>query len=267
MEVLVNGQRLYCKIEGLASGPWIIFSHSLATDHQIWDEQVAALASHYRILCYDSRGHGRSLATKGNYSLEELGADVLGLMDVHGIDRAHFIGTSLGGMTAIGLGLNHSDRFLSLSICAANAQIPIADREAFGGRIQTVLKNGMESIVDGNLGRWFTPSFLAKDGPAIEQCREMIRGTQPDGYAGCAAAIRELDYLDRLSEINLPTIIIVGAQDPGTTPADARKIVERIKGARYVEIDPGAHNANMENPIDFNNALADFLASVGGVGG
>ncbi|MDA0238573.1 MAG: alpha/beta fold hydrolase [Proteobacteria bacterium] len=130
MEITVNGQKLYYRIDGLAPGlvsrPWLIFSHSLATDHRIWDDQVAALADRYRILRYDSRGHGKSAATDGDYSFEDLGEDVLGLMDALEIDRAHFIGTSLGGMTALGLGINHGTRFLSLSICAANARIPQA---------------------------------------------------------------------------------------------------------------------------------------------
>lgn len=271
MEIAVNGQNLFYQIDGEApeqsSGPWLVFSHSLATDHRIWDDQITALADRYRILRYDSRGHGKSAATEGEYSFEELGGDVLALMDALDIDRAHFVGTSLGGMTALGLGINHGARFLSLSICAANAQIPPQDRDAFGARIQAVLENGMEGVIDGNLSRWFTPGYFAKGGPVIDKCRDMIRGTQPQGYAGCAAAIRSLNYLDRLDQINIPAIVIVGAQDPGTTPAEAKKIADRIKGARYAEIDPGAHNANMENPVAFNKVLGEFLDTVSGTAG
>jgi 3-oxoadipate enol-lactonase len=257
----VNGQTLWCQIEGADSGPWLLFSHSLACDHRIWDDQIAPLAPLFRILRYDVRGHGQSESSPGPYSFEQLGDDVLALMDAHDIDRCHFIGTSLGGMTGLGLGINHGDRFLSLSICAANAQIPDADRAAFGDRIAFVLDNGMSAVIDGNLGRWFTPQQLAKGGPAVEKSRDMILGTQPEGYAGCAAAIRDLEYLDRLKQITLPTIVIVGAQDPGTTPEKAREIADNIPGAQFIQIDPGAHNANMENPTDFNRALTDFLTA------
>jgi 3-oxoadipate enol-lactonase len=263
VETRINGRRLYSRAEGRADAPWVVFSHSLATDHRIWDEQAAALAPHYRLLRYDTRGHGRSEAGAGDYSLDDLGDDVIGLMDAHGIARCHFIGTSLGGMTALGLGLRYRERFLSLSVCAANARIPPPARDAFAQRIATVLAGGMAGIVKGNLERWFTPGFLAQDGPAVAKAREMILGTQPRGYAGCAAAIRGLDYLDRLGEIDLPVLVVVGAQDPGTTPAEARQIADGIAGARYVEIDPGAHNANMENPAAFNRALIAFLRTVG----
>lgn len=262
MEMTVNGQNLFCQIEGADDGPWLMFSHSLACDHRIWDDQVQALAADYRILRYDTRGHGKSAPCAGEYSFAELGADVLALMDAHQIDKCHFIGTSLGGMTAQGLGIDHGDRFLSLSICAANARVPEIARDQFGRRIQAVLENGMASVIDGNLSRWFTEAALAKGGPAIDKSRDMILGTHPQGYAGCAAAIRDLDYLDRLGEIDLPVIVIVGAQDPGTTPAEAKQVADAIPGARYVKIDPGAHNANMENPSAFNRALSEFLASV-----
>ena len=183
-------------------------------------------------------------------------------MDAHDIGKCHFIGTSLGGMTALGLGINHGARLHSISVCAAQAKIPAPHKSAFGDRIRAVLEDGVEAVWEGNLGRWFTDAYRERGGPAIEKSRQMVLATSPAGYAGCAAAIRGLDYLDRLGEINVPAIVIVGAQDPGTTAADAKQMVEGIPGARYAEIDPGAHNANMENPAAFNNALTEFLDAV-----
>jgi 3-oxoadipate enol-lactonase len=231
MEMSVNGQRLYCQLEGAAEGPWLMFSYSLACDHRIWNDQVAALASDYRCLRYDTLSHGKSAASPGAYSFADLGADALPLMDAHDIDKCHFIGTSLGAMTAQGLGINQGERFLSLSICSSNAKIPEVGRQQFGEPIQAVLDHGMESVIEGNMSRWFTETCLANGGPAIDKSREMILATQTQDYAGCAAAIRDLDYLDRSGEIDLPVIVIVGVQDPGTTPAEAKKIADAIPGA------------------------------------
>lgn len=261
MKIASNGITLHYLIEGREGAPWVTFSHSLACDLRMWEGQVEALGREFRLLRYDTRGHGRSDAPSGAYSFDMLMDDVVGLWDALGIRRSHFIGLSLGGMTALGLALEHRERLESICVCDARADTSEEAAKVWSERAQSVLKSGMDIVLEPTLQRWFTgPAFAAKL-PGIAQARQMILGTPPQGYAGCAEAIRQLDYLPRLGQITTPALFIVGSEDPGAPPEAARAMHEAVKGSRLVEIAGAAHLANLERPTEFNRALLGFLKS------
>ncbi|MEE2745529.1 MAG: 3-oxoadipate enol-lactonase [Pseudomonadota bacterium] len=246
----------------LQNAIWLTFSNSLATSLDMWESQVQYFRENYNILTYDTRGHGSSAATIGPYSLEMLADDVIELWDSLNIEKSHFIGLSLGGMIAQNLALNYPDRLLSVLICDSRADCTGPYRENWYKRIPNVEQNGLEILVDASIERWFTERFREENHNKIEQMKNMIRNTSVDGYVGCANAILDLDNLNKLAEINVPTGFIVGAQDSGTPPEAARAMHKKVQNARYFEIDPAAHISNVENPQAFNKIVKDFLNNI-----
>ncbi|MCS6930711.1 MAG: alpha/beta fold hydrolase [Acetobacteraceae bacterium] len=236
-------------------------SHGLATDLTMWDGLAAVLAGRWRVLRYDARGHGRTPSTPGDYTLEQLGADVIGLLDALGIARTHFVGLSMGGMVGMGLGLNHPGRLLSLAVCDARAVAPPDYRAAWTDRAAKVRAEGMEAIVEPTLSRWFTPAFGRHDPSAREAVRRMIRRTSVEGYAGCAAALRGLDYLHRLGDLRLPVLFLGGAEDQGAPVEAMRAMHHATPGSRHVVIPNAGHLANLEQPEAFHAAVVDFLVA------
>lgn len=263
MNIRSNGTTLHCVLEGPEDAPLVMLSHGLATDLTMWDGLAAALRDRYRVLRYDARGHGGSPPTPGDYTLEMLGADAIGLLDALGVRRTHFVGLSMGGMVGMGLALDHPDRLLSLSVCDARAFAPPEYRDSWTQRAAAVRERGIEAIVEPTLSRWFTPAFATRDPEGPERMKAMIRRTSVEGYAGCAAALRELDYLRRLGELRVPTLFLGGAQDQGAPPAVMREMHAAAPGSRYAEIPDAGHIANIEQPDRFHAAIQDFLASVG----
>jgi 3-oxoadipate enol-lactonase len=260
MNIEANGISFNTKIEGAEGAPWVTFSNSLACDLSMWDGQVALLQDDYRILRYDTRGHGGTDAPEGPYSFDMLVGDVIGLWDALGIERGHFIGLSLGGMTALGLALGHAARLASITVCNARAEAPPAFRDIWDARIATVSDDGMEPTIDTTLERWFTPVFAAGDPPVFDDVRGMIRSTSPEGYIGCARALQGLDYLPRLGGISTPALFIAGSGDGATPPDGMRAMHQAVRNSRYVELDPAAHISNLEQPEAFNEAISAFLA-------
>ena len=235
------------------------FSNSLAADFTMWDMQTNHFKDRFRILRYDTRGHGKSKPTPGPYTLEMLADDVLGLWDELGIKKSHFIGLSLGGMIAQSIALRYSDRLHSVAICDSRADCPEGYRSNWHQRIPEVEEKGMEPLVEPTILRWFTEECRATQPEMMDKVRNMVRTTSSVGYIGCAHAILGLDYLSKLKTISLPAIFLVGAQDGGTPPEAAQAMHEEVTGSQYVEIDPAAHVSNMENPKAFNGALEKFL--------
>ncbi len=262
MRVPVNGISLYYEIDGTEGKPWLTFSNSLCATVRMWDEQVEVLKDDFRILRYDTRGHGRTEPAAGKYSLPQLAEDLLDLWDALKIEKSHFVGLSLGGFTAWPLAAKAPDRLLSLAICDSRADCPDAYQEFWSGRIELVTNEGMEAIVQPTAERWFTEDALKNQPDTIEEVKGMIRDTSANGYIGCAHAILGLDYLETLKDISVPTIFIVGSQDHATPPEASKDMQSRIAGSQYVEIDPGSHLSNMENPADFNKALTGFLTGL-----
>ena len=263
MQSTINGLTMRYEIEGPEDAPWLTFSNSLAADLTMWDPQAAHLKDRFRILRYDTRGHGSTEAPAGPYSFEALAADVLALWDELGIQQSHFVGLSLGGMTAQCLALNNADRLLSLVISDSRGDVPDAYRDFWMSRILMIEADGVEPVVEPTLERWFTEDGRASQPDLMDDVRAMVRRTSTAGYIGCAQAILELNYLDHLDQITLPTLFIVGAQDGGTPPEASQGMHDRVAGSGYVEIDPGSHVCNLENPGEFNAALDGFLGDVG----
>ena len=264
MKIRVNDIDVNYVLEGPAGAPTITLSHSLATDLSMWDPQAKALASRYRVLRYDTRGHGGTDAPAGAYSLSQLADDARGLLEALGIARTHWVGLSMGGMIGQTLALLTPETLQSLSLCDTSSRIPTEAQPLWDERIAVAETKGMDPHVEPTVARWFTPKFVEARPDVVNPVRDMIRRTSARGYAGCCHAIRALDLTDRLSVITLPTLIIVGAQDVGTPVAASKVIQERIKGSELVILDPASHLSNLEQPEAFTQALQKFLARVAG---
>jgi 3-oxoadipate enol-lactonase len=261
MKVTANGIAINYTLEGPANAPVVTMSHSLATDLTMWDPTVSALKDRFRVLRYETRGHGKTDAPKGPYTLDQLADDALGLLKALGIERTHWVGLSMGGMIGQTLALKAPHVFASLSLCDTSSRIPAEAKPAWQDRIRTAESQGMEPLVEPTLARWFTEPFRQSRKDVVGKVAAMIRTTPPAGYAGCCHAISALDLTDRISAIKMPTIAIVGEDDPGTPVAAHKVIHERIAGSRLEIIPKAAHLSNMEQPDIFNKALTGFLFS------
>jgi 3-oxoadipate enol-lactonase len=262
MKIGVRGIEMRYELSGKKDAPVVMLSHSLGSNVDMWNPQMAALEPHYRVLRYDTRGHGATDAPPGSYTLEQLGDDAIGLLDTLSIDAVHWVGQSLGGMIGQCLALNHAHRLHSLVVCDTAAIIPKEAQPVWQERINTVREKGMEALVQSTLEGWFTSSYLEQNPPAVEQIRKQFLATPVAGYIGCSEAIRRLNYLDRLHKIKTPTLIIVGENDPRTPVAAAQAIHERIRGSRMVVLPSASHLSNVEQAKAYSNTLMEFLRGV-----
>ena len=263
MKTRANGVEIHYALEGPAGAPVVTLSHSIAADLTMWDATVPALISRYRVLRYDIRGHGGSEATPGEYSLEALAADARALLGALGITRTHWVGLSLGGMIGQALALDAPEVLASLVLCDTASGMPAEMKPVWNERIAMLEgKGGTGARFDDVLARWFTPAFAQAHPDVVAQTLAMIGRTTPRGFAGCAAAIRDLDFTDRLAGIRLPTLLIVGEEDEATPPIASYLIQHHIKDAQLVVIPSAAHLSNVEQPEAFNRALTAFLAGL-----
>jgi 3-oxoadipate enol-lactonase len=263
MNITVNGISVHYTLEGPASGPVITMSNSLASNLSMWEPQMPVLTSRYRVLRYDTRGHGGTEATAGPYSLDELSEDVRALLQALGITRTHFIGLSMGGMIGQIIAIKYPQMLQSLVLCDTMSRVSTAAKPMWDDRIHTAETGGMEPLVEPTLARWFTEPFRQKGSPVLDQVRTMIRSTPPRGYTGCCHAIAALNLTDHLKAITLPTLIIVGEDDPATPVAASHVIHQQIRGSELVILKSAAHLSNLEQPEAFNQALTAFLQKVG----
>ncbi len=252
-----NGARLNYRFDGPADTPVLVLSNSLGTNLSMWDPQIPALAAQFRVLRYDTRGHGQSSVTPGPYSVTQLGRDVVGLLDALEIERAHFCGLSMGGVTGMWLGVYAPERINRLVLCNTAAKIGAADM--WNARIETVRTNGLSAVAETQAQRWFTPAFVAKTPDVIAATRQMIASTSPEGYAANCGAIRDMDQRETISRIRARTLVIGGLHDPVISAADLRYLVDTIPGAKLVELD-ASHLSNVEAPVEFTKVLVNFLA-------
>jgi len=259
MKILANDIQISYELTGQAQAPVVMLSHSLASSMVMWNPQLEALEAHFNVLRYDMRGHGESDAPDGAYTLELLADDAVALLDALGIDAVHFVGLSIGGMIGQGLALNHAARLKSLTLCDTSAIMPAEAQPILQERIEAARENGMAGQVDGTLERWFTPQYLQQNPPAVEMIRQQIAATPLAGYLGCSEALAGLNYLERLSEIKLATLIMVGEEDPGTPVAASEAIHERIEGSQLVILPDARHLSNIEQADAFNKSLLNFL--------
>lgn len=261
MKAKTNGIETYYEIHGAEGKPWLTFSHSLACSTGMWAGQVAAFKDRYRVLVYDTRGHGQSDAPKGPYTLEMLADDLSSLLKELKISRTHFVGLSMGGMIGQTFALKYPGVFQSLTLADTTSRYPAEALPMWQDRIRTAEAKGMEAMVPVTLERWFTEPFRKNQADKVKAIASQILKTPVAGYAGCCAAIPKVDVTDRLKELKLPALVICGEQDPATPPAMARAIQQALPGAKLALIPQAAHLANIEQPDAFNRALGGFLSS------
>jgi 3-oxoadipate enol-lactonase len=259
MRIKVNDLYLNYELDGEKDAPVVVLSHSLGSSLDMWAPQRTVLEARHQVLRYDMRGHGHSDAPESVYSLEQLGEDVVGLLNALSISRVHFVGLSIGGMIGQVLALNHAERLRSLVLCDTSAYLPPAALPIVQERIATARTRGLQGLVDGTLERWFTPSYLKRNPPSVAVIRNQFLATSVAGYIGCSEAIGKLNFLERLPQITLPTLIMVGAEDPGTPVAASEAIHERIRGSKLTVLPSASHLSNIEQADQFNSHLLAFL--------
>ncbi|WP_454712592.1 bifunctional 3-oxoadipate enol-lactonase/4-carboxymuconolactone decarboxylase PcaDC [Cupriavidus nantongensis] len=250
------GARLFYTVDGPDHAPAIVFSNSLGTDHTMWQPQADALAGRFRVVRYDTRGHGRSTAPGDACTMDQLGGDVLAILDALGIGQAVFCGVSLGGLTGMWLGVHAPQRFRRIVL--ANTAARIGDADSWNTRIGNVLRDGMAMMVEPSMQRWFTPGFAASASRALDPLRATLAGLDPRGYAACCAAVRDADFREAVRTITVPVLVIAGSDDPSTTAQQGRELAAAIPDARFVEL-PAAHISNIEQAGRFTAALLDFI--------
>jgi 3-oxoadipate enol-lactonase len=259
MKTTVNGVETYYEIHGKQGAPWLAFSHSLACNVRMWDAQIEAFKDRFRILAYDTRGHGKSAAPAGPYTLEAMADDLRALVSHLDIQRLHFVGLSMGGMIGQTFAIKYPGIFSSLTLADTTSRYPAEAAPLWQERIRTAEAKGMQPLVQPTLERWFTEPFRKKGSDVVRNIATAISATPVAGYAGCCAAIPKINVTTRLKEIKCPVLVICGEQDPGTPPAMAREIQENTPGAKLVLIPQAAHLSNLEQPEAFNRALEGFL--------
>jgi len=255
---LADGDLNYL-LEGPAGAPVLVLSNSLGTDLHMWDAQLATFAEHFRVLRYDTRGHGASLVTPGPYGIEQNGRDVLALLDALDIPRAHFCGLSMGGLIGQWLGVHAPERIERLVLC--NTAAKIGTPEIWNPRIDSVLSGGaeaMRNLRDASISRWFTADFAAAEPGKVEPIVGMLAQTSPEGYAANCAAVRDADFRGEIGAISAPTLVVCGGADPVTTTEDGRFLQARIPAAELVEF-RAAHLSNVQAGDAFSQRVLSFL--------
>jgi len=254
--ISLNGARFHVRCDGERSRPTVVLSNSLGTDLSMWDAQAAVLATRFHVVRYDTRGHGASSATPGPYTIELLGRDVLALLDHLDIERAHFVGLSMGGVIGQWLGAHAPDRLDRLVL--ANTASKIGTPEGWQARAAAVRAEGMNEIAAGSPGRWFTPEFVARQPVVVGSMQKTLRTLVPEGYAACCEALAAADLTQDARSVAAPTLVIAGSADPVTTVADAQLLAAAIAGAAVVTL-PASHLSNIEAPDRFSDAVLPFL--------
>jgi len=260
MKVKTNGIELYYEIHGPDGAPWLVFSHSLACSVRMWDEQIAAFRDRYRVLAFDTRGHGQSAAPAGAYTLGQMADDLKGLLEHLDIRRGHFVGLSMGGMIGQTFALKYPGIFQSLTLADTTSRYPAEAAGAWAERIKTAQTHGMQPLVEPTLARWFTESFRKATPDTVARIAAQIADTPVAGYVGCCHAIPQINVTARLKEIDCPVLVIVGEQDPGTPVAMAREIHAGAPRSKLVILPNAAHLSNIEQPAGFDKAVAELLA-------
>jgi 3-oxoadipate enol-lactonase/4-carboxymuconolactone decarboxylase len=249
---------LHHVLEGPEDAPVLVMASSLGTTLRMWDDQVPALSTRSRLLRYDHRGHGNSPVPPGPYTIDDLGRDVLALLDRLEIEHFSFCGLSLGGMVGMWLASEVPERIDRLVLCCTSAHLgPSAG--TYATRATTVRKHGLEAIAETVVERWFTPEFRARRPEVLEWASRMLRDTPAEGYAGCCEAIRDMDLSGRLGAIRAPTLVITGADDPAIPLDHAELIRDSIPDAQLVVIPQAAHLANVEQPESITQKILDHL--------
>ena len=241
---------------GDASQPAIIFSNSLGTQFNMWQPQISFFEKKFYVICYDTRGHGASSAPQGPYSIEQLGTDVIHLLDHLNIKKASFCGISMGGLTGQWLAIHHPERFNHVIVC--NTAAKIGQEQAWNDRAQLVREQGLKPIAETAASRWFTEPFIRSNTAIVESLSNDLGAGSPEGYASCCEALAKADVREQLKNITIPTLVVAGQKDPVTTVADAQYIINHVRSSSLFEIN-ASHISNIEQPKAFNQAIFSFL--------
>jgi 3-oxoadipate enol-lactonase/4-carboxymuconolactone decarboxylase len=253
----IHNVRMFYRLQGNAGKPVLILSHSISTDHAMWEPQIGDLLPHFQILRYDTRGHGASEATAGEYSIEMLGQDILALADTLEISQFAFCGLSLGGAIGQWVTVHAPERVTRLVL--ANTSPQFVPRTNWEARIAAVGKGGMSAVVDVAMQRFFSPDTLAKQNPHVTSIRSVFLGTDPVGYLGCCAALRDMNHGKLLRQLESPTLVISGERDVATPwSGHGERLAQEIPGAKALHL-AAAHLSNLERPRSFTTALLEFL--------
>ena len=252
-----GGARLRYEVSGNPDGTLLVLANSLGSNLHMWDKVLPAFESSYRVLRFDMRGHGESSVSPEPLTIEQLGSDVLRLLDEVEADRASVCGLSLGGVVALWLGIHASGRLQRLIF--ANTAARIGSSEMWEQRIATVRDTGMSPLAVATLERWFTPTYRVRHPEEMEQIRAMIAATDPRGYLACCAALRDADLRAQIGAVEAASLVITGTHDPATPPSDGRTLHAALRKSRYVELD-SSHLSAWECAEEFAVAVVQHLA-------
>jgi 3-oxoadipate enol-lactonase len=253
----VSAVEVHHTVTGPEDAPVVVLSNSLGSTTSMWDAQVDELAEHFRVVRYDTRGHGGSPVPEGPYDIDDLVDDVVALLDRLGIERAHFVGLSLGGMTGMRLAARDPERVDRLVVLCTGARLEPSS--AWHDRAATVREGGSRAVAEAVVARWFTPGFLEKNPDVKAECERIVAATPAEGYASCCEVIAAMDLRDDLPGIVAPTLAIAGADDPATPPLHLEAIAERVQDGRLLVVPESAHLANAEQPQTITPAIIAHL--------
>ena len=251
-----DGCPIHVEVAGSDSAPALMLSNSLGTNLNMWDDQVDTWSKHFRVIRYDRRGHGRSGAPQGPYSMERFGRDVISVLDALDVKKTNWCGLSMGGMVGQWLGANAPTRMNRMIL--SNTACYYADKPFWNGRIKLLREKGLGAIVDPTIERWFTKDFRDSAPQTIADMSRMLLATPLEGYIGCCEAVRDMDFRASTPTITAPVMVIVGTKDPATLPEHGHEINKMIKGSKIVELD-AAHLSNIEQPKAYTDAVLNFL--------
>ncbi len=249
-------------ISGNENGPVVLMAHSLGCNLHMWDPQMQVLEADYRVVRLDMRGHGQSDVPAGPYTLEELANDVIAVMDSQKIEKAHWVGLSVGGMIGQSLLLRYPQRIISAVLADTASSQPAAAGPIWDARIQAVETNGLKSIVDATMERWFTSAGLKSGVAGMAAVKAQLAATSSEGYVACCHAIMKLNYIDQLPNVKVPVLLIVGAEDVATPVSGSQAMHEKLPNSQLTILDNASHISNVEQVDAFNEGLLSFLESV-----
>jgi 3-oxoadipate enol-lactonase len=254
-----DGARISYSVDGPLGRPTLLFINSIGTTRDLWSAQVPALVGTYRVIRYDARGHGSSSVPAGNYSIEQLARDALAILDAEDVKQAHICGISLGGLTAMWLGVHAADRVSSLVL--ANTAARIGSVQSWTDRIALVQQQGMRGVAEVAMQMWFSPDFHQRRPDVVARCKTMVVTCPTTGYLGCCAALRDEDLREAISKISCPVLVVAGHTDVPTPPEALAFIHGRISGSKLLTLD-AAHLSNVEQADAFTSAVMGFLGSL-----
>lgn len=252
-----DGVRLHARVDGEAGAPPLLLLNSLGTDLSMWDPQVEIWAAHRQVVRFDQRGHGRSEAPEPPYTIERLGRDALAVLDAYEVEQADICGLSLGGLVALWIAGNGSDRVRR--VVFADTAARVGTEQAWRQRADTVRAQGMDAIADMVLTRFFSPEFRASGAPAVDDLNRRLRAASVDGYTGSCEALATADLTELAGQVGLPSLVIVGTADEATPPADAERLCGLLPDSRLVRLPGAGHLSNLEQPERFGEVVAEFL--------